>query len=124
MYLERVLLYLQNKNRREYLQVLHRANMGLISSGAISSDSFDKLRESSVDIYNKIIDTYYPSEAKPEQEEVDVKAADVAQATNMWESVFGSLDDPEVTRRVQELADKLSGLRADTFRPISVPNVV
>lgn len=120
MRLERVLVYLQNKNRREYLQVLHRATIGLLSSGILTTESFDNLKESAADIYNRIVDTYYPSEAKPE-EEADVKAADVERATNMWESVFGSLDDPEVTRRVQELADKLSGLKADTFKPINIP---
>lgn len=94
--------------------------MGLLSGGSLSAESFDSLKETASELYNKIVDTYYPSEAKPE-EEVDIKASDVAKATNMWESVFGSLDDPEVTRRVQDLADKLSGLKADTFRPINVP---
>lgn len=122
MRLERLLLYLQNRNRREYLQVLHRAAVGLISSGTLSAESFGNLKETASDLYNKIVDTYYPSEARPE-EEVDVKAADVEKATNMWEEVFGSLDDPEVTRRVQELADKLSGLKADSFRPINMPAI-
>ena len=120
MYIERIFLYLQNKNRRGYLQVLHRANTALLGSGVVSAETFDNLKEIASDLYNKIVDTYYPSEAK-EEEEVDVKAADVAKATNMWESVFGSLDDPEVVSRVQELSDKLLGLKANTFQPINMP---
>ena len=113
MYLERLLVYLQAKNRREYLQVLHRTNTGLLGSGIISSESFDRLKEISSDLYNEIIDTYYPSEAKPKEH--DIKTADVEKATDMWESVFGDLSDPEVAQRVQELADRLSGIDPGSF---------
>ena len=115
LYLEQRLLYLQNRNRREYLAILHRTNSALLGSGILSADSFEKLREAGADIYNEIIDTYYPSAAQPKKNEIEVKVTEVKKATEMWEDVFGSLSDPEVKQRVQELADALLGLKPDTF---------
>jgi hypothetical protein len=115
LYLEPRLLYLQNRNRREYLSVLHRTNSSLLGSGIVSAESFERLREASTDIYNEIVDTYYPSVAKPKKDEIEIKSSDIQKATEMWESAFGDLDDPEVSQRVQELADALLGLKPDTF---------
>lgn len=101
--LSKLLGHLHDRNRREQLDILHRANSGFIASGILTSRSFDSLKEFGTRLYDEIVDTYYPS--MPKTPVIDPRSVEVAQT--MWEGVYGSLDDPEVMSRVEAEASRM-----------------
>jgi hypothetical protein len=106
--LRKILAYLQNKNHRECLLVKHGTTSsyiaGHMAGGSLTQNTFQSLKEIASLLSEEIESSYYPSISEPQK----VSRKEIAEATKLWENRFGSLDDPEVQRKIQELSAQLA----------------
>jgi hypothetical protein len=103
----KILGYLYDRNSREQMQILHRQNVGYMASKSLTQESFDRISKLNSNLYDRIVDTYYPSVAQK-----STQKSDIDKYTKLWEDQYGDMNDPEVKAKIEATARMLLGSAA------------
>lgn len=80
---------------------------------AFGDEKFKEVQEQTIDALDALYDAYWPWEAQDRESRKKQEAATLIES---WESRWGSLDDPSVQSKMQEVADAMMRM-ADATGP-------